>query len=200
MNLKNLWQSFPRPARITLVTLPRVIPQMFGIMLVTFLIVRLLPGDPTLLMLGNTATPETIAALRQHLGLDKSIWQQFLIYLINALHGDLGISLFTSNPVVTDLIERAPATLELITYAMFFIVLIGVSVAVVAVVRKGGVVDYFSRIYSMAAGAIPDFWVGLLLIYFLFHLAGIAPAPFPLPTLSRVSTPSTACWRGTGRL
>jgi peptide/nickel transport system permease protein len=151
---------------------------MFGVMLVTFLLVRLLPGDPALLMLGNTATPESIAALRQRLGLDLSIWQQFLLYVGNVLHGDLGVSLFTSNPVVTDLAERAPATLELITYAMIVTIIVGVSVAVVAVVRKGGIVDYFSRFYGLAAGAIPDFWVGLLLIFFFFYMADIAAAPF----------------------
>ncbi|TKB18743.1 MAG: ABC transporter permease [Mesorhizobium sp.] len=151
---------------------------MFGVMLVTFLLVRLLPGDPALLMLGNTATPESIAALRQRLGLDLSIWQQFLLYVGNVLHGDLGISLFTSNPVVTDLAERAPATLELITYAMIVTIIVGVTVAVVAVVRKGGIVDYFSRFYGLAAGAIPDFWVGLLLIFFFFYMADIAAAPF----------------------
>ncbi|RUZ71295.1 ABC transporter permease, partial [Mesorhizobium sp. M7A.F.Ca.US.006.01.1.1] len=141
------WAKLPRPLRIVGTRLPLVVPQMFGVMFVTFLLVRLLPGDPALLMLGNTATPESIAALRQRLGLDLSIWQQFLRYVGNVLHGDLGISLFTSNPVVTDLSERAPATLELITYAMIVTIIVGVSVAVIAVVRKGGIVDYFSRCY-----------------------------------------------------
>jgi peptide/nickel transport system permease protein len=172
------WAKLPRPLRIVGTRLPLVVPQMFGVMLVTFLLVRLLPGDPALLMLGNTATPESIAALRQRLGLDLSIWQQFLLYVGNVLHGDLGVSLFTSNPVVTDLAERAPATLELITYAMIVTIIVGVSVAVVAVVRKGGIVDYFSRFYGLAAGAIPDFWVGLLLIFFFFYMADIAAAPF----------------------
>jgi ABC-type dipeptide/oligopeptide/nickel transport system permease component len=173
-----LWRATPRPARILLARSPLIVPQMLGVMLVTFVLVRLLPGDPALLMLGNMATPENIASLRQRLGLDRSIWEQFVRYVWNVLHGDLGISLFTSNPVSTDLMQRAPATLELITYAMILTVLIGVSVAVTAVVRKGGFIDILSRVYGLAAGAIPDFWVGLLLIYFLFYLGGIAPAPF----------------------
>jgi peptide/nickel transport system permease protein len=151
---------------------------MFGVMLVTFLLIRLLPGDPALLMLGNTATPESIAALREKLGLDRSIWEQFVAYVGNILHGDLGVSLFTSNPVTVDLMERAPATLELISYAMILTVIVAVSLAVLSVVRKGGIIDAGTRVYGLAAGAIPDFWVGLLLIYFLFYLAGIAPAPF----------------------
>lgn len=173
-----LWRSTPRPLRILMARLPLIVPQMFGVMLVTFVLVRLLPGDPALLMLGNTATPESIAALRERLGLNQSIWEQFLRYAWNVLHGDLGISLFTSNPVAVDLLERAPATLELIIYAMILTIIVGVTVAVVSVVRRGGIVDHLSRVYGLAAGAIPDFWVGLLLIYFLFYLGGIAPAPF----------------------
>lgn len=155
-----------------------IVPQMLGVIFVTFILVRLLPGDPTLLMLGNMATPESIANLREQLGLNGTLLEQFWNYMANVLQGDLGTSLFTSNPVVTDLIERAPATLELITYSMILTVLLAVSIAVIAVVRPRGIFDYGSRIYGLAAGAIPDFWVGLLLIFFLFSLAGIAPAPF----------------------
>jgi peptide/nickel transport system permease protein len=178
MDLQSFWRALPRPLRIIAVRLPLIVPQMFGVMLVTFMLVRLLPGDPALLMLGNTATPESIAALRERLGLDKSIWEQFVAYVGNILHGDLGISLFTSNPVTVDLMERAPATLELITYAMLLTVVLGVTLAVLSVVWKGGLIDAGTRIYGLAAGAIPDFWVGLLLIFFLFYMAGIVPAPF----------------------
>lgn len=172
------WDRLPRPLRIILARLPMIVPQMLGVIFVTFILVRLLPGDPTLLMLGNMATPESIANLREQLGLNGTLLEQFWSYMANVLQGDLGTSLFTSNPVVTDLIERAPATLELITYSMILTVLLAVSIAVIAVVRPRGIFDYGSRIYGLAAGAIPDFWVGLLLIFFLFSLAGIAPAPF----------------------
>lgn len=173
-NLKNL----PRPLRIVAGRSLVIVPQMFGVMLVTFLLIRLLPGDPALLLLGNMATPEAIASLRARLGLDLSVWEQFLLYVGNVFQGDLGISIFTSNPVLVDLLERAPATLELITYAMILTVLLGVTLAVVSVVKRGSAVDYGTRVYGLAAGAIPDFWIGLLLIYFLFYLAGIAAPPF----------------------
>jgi len=178
MTLSAMWQRLPRFLRILLKRLPMVIPQVLGVIFVTFMLVRLLPGDPALLMLGNMATEESIQNLRDQLGLNDSLLEQFVSYLGGVVRGDLGISLFTSNPVAVDLMERAPATLEMIFYAMLLTVLIGVTVAVLAVVRPGGVADYISRFYGMAAGAIPDFWVGLLLIFFLFSVLGIAPAPF----------------------
>jgi peptide/nickel transport system permease protein len=173
-----MWRHLPRAARIVLSRLSLLAPQMFGVTLVTFLLVRILPGDPAMLMLGHLASPETVRQLRHKLGLDASLYEQFLRYLGGTLQGDLGVSPFTSNSVGLDLMQRAPATLELICYAMLFTLLIGVAVAVIAVVRPGGLVDLGSTVYGMAAGAIPDFFVGLLLIFFLFHKLGLAPAPF----------------------
>ncbi|MDR5880496.1 ABC transporter permease [Caballeronia sp. LZ032] len=178
MALISFWRTIPRSLRIILARLATLVPQMFGVMFATFLLVRLLPGDPALLMLGNMATPEAIAALRDKLHLNASIWSQFGAYLSALTHGDLGTSMFTSNPVTVDLVQRVPATMELIVYSMMLTILMGVGLAVVSVVRKGGAVDRLGKVYGLAAGAIPDFWVGLLLIYGLFHLAGIAPAPF----------------------
>ena len=172
------WRALPRPMRIVLARVSLIPPQLFGVLLVTFMLVRLLPGDPALLLLGNMATPDAIASLRQRLGLDQGLWTQFIRYLGRVLHGDLGTSIFTSHPVVQDLIERAPATLELISYAMVVTVLAGVGLAVLSVIARGRSFDYFTRVYGLAAGALPDFWVGLLLIFFLYHVAGWAPAPF----------------------
>lgn len=172
------WRRLPRWSRIVLGRGVLIVPQMAGVLLVTFLLVRLLPGDPALLLLGNMATPEAIAALRERLGLNDTVWEQFLRYVGQVAQGDLGTSIFTSNPVTVDLLERAPATLELITYAIVLTLLVGVTLAVVSVVRQGGAIDVGSRVYGLAAGAIPDFWVGLLLIYFLFYVLEIAPAPF----------------------
>ncbi|MDQ0347989.1 ABC transporter permease [Ancylobacter vacuolatus] len=168
VRLAGFWGIVPRPLKIVASRLFMLLPQLFGVMMVTFLLVRLLAGNPALLLLGNMATPETIAAFRDRLGLDLPVWDQFLRYVWNALHGDLRTSIFTSQPVVSDLLERASATLELITYAMIHTILIGVTLAIVSVARPGGAVDIGSRIYGLAAGAIPDFWIGLLLIHFFF--------------------------------
>ncbi|ANC81577.1 ABC transporter permease [Pseudomonas putida] len=178
MTLRTSLRALPRPFRIVLARLAILVPQMFGVLLATFLLIRLLPGDPALLMLGNMATPEQIHNLRERLGLNGSVWEQFSSYISTVVHGDLGTSMFTSNPVVVDLLDRVPATLELITYAMILTIAVSVSLAVIAVIRPKGLVNKFSKVYGLAAGAVPDFWVGLLLIYFLFYVAGIAPAPF----------------------
>lgn len=176
--IKRQWKTFPRSLQIILGRLALVVPQMLGVLLVTFFLIRLLPGDPAVLMLGNMATPEAVEQLRDRLGLNESIWTQFFVYCGNVLQGDLGVSLFTSNPVTVDLMERGPATLELIFYGMILTVAIGITIAVISVRKPGGTVDVSSRIYGLAAGAIPDFWIGLILIYVFFTVLGWAAPPF----------------------
>lgn len=154
-----------------------VIPQLLGIVLVSFLLVKSIPGDPAVLMLGPTATPSAIASLREQLGLDQPLYTQFFIYIRNLLHGDLGTSWQTTRPVLEDLIQRFPATLELVTYSLLLAIVIGVTLGVYAARNPKGWVARVTDFYGIGAGALPDFWFALVLIFIFYTVLGWAPAP-----------------------
>lgn len=154
-----------------------VVPQLVGILFVSFLMVKLIPGDPAVLMLGPFATPEGLAQLRAELGLDRSIIEQFLIYLGKVLQGDLGMSWQTTMPVTQDLAQRFPATLELVTLGLLVALLIGIPLGVAGARYKRGALRAGADYYGLLAGALPDFWLALVLIYVFYTLLGWAPAP-----------------------
>jgi ABC-type dipeptide/oligopeptide/nickel transport system permease component len=152
-------------------------PQLLGIVLVSFLLVKSIPGDPAVLMLGPTATPEAIASLRSKLGLDQSLPVQFLIYVRDLVHGDLGTSWQTTRPVLEDLLQRFPATLELVTLGLLVAVLIGIPLGLASAFREKGVIARVATFYGLVAGAVPDFWLALVLIFVFYTLLPWAPAP-----------------------
>lgn len=154
-----------------------VIPQLVGITLITFLLVQLIPGDPARLMLGPLASDESIATLRERLGLEKSLPEQYGLYVWHALQGDFGTSWRSTNPVGVDLRQRLPATLELITYSLLLAVVIAIPLGVRAARKPGKLTDRFSFGYGLVAGALPEFWLGLILILILYVKLGIFPAP-----------------------
>lgn len=154
-----------------------VIPQLIGITLITFLLVQLIPGDPARLMLGPLANEESIERLREELGLNRSLPEQYGLYLWNVLHGDLGTSWRSARPVRDDLLDRLPATLELITISLLLAVVIAIPLGVRAASKPGGITDRFSFGYGLVAGALPEFWLGLILIYVLFVTLGFGAAP-----------------------
>ncbi len=165
-----------------------VLPQLLGIVLVSFLLVKSIPGDPAVLMLGPTATPSAIAGLREQLGLDQPLYMQFLIYVRNLLHGDLGTSWQTTRPVLEDLIQRFPATLELVTFSLMLAILIGVTLGVHAARNPSGWGARITDFYGISAGALPDFWFALVLI-FVFY-TGLDWAPAPLGRIDMIVLPS----------
>jgi ABC-type dipeptide/oligopeptide/nickel transport system permease component len=152
-------------------------PQLFGIVLVSFLLVKMIPGDPAVLMLGPFATQDQLTALRIDLGLQGGVLEQFWIYLQKLVQGDLGTSWQTTQPVVDDLLLRFPATLELITLSLLLALLIGIPLGVAAAHFKRSIVRKFSDYYGLLAGALPDFWLGLVLIYLFYTLLGWTPPP-----------------------
>jgi ABC-type dipeptide/oligopeptide/nickel transport system permease component len=154
-----------------------VMPQLLGIILVSFLLVKSIPGDPAVLMLGPTATPDAIDSLRAQLGLEEPLYVQFGIYVHNLLQGDLGTSWQTTRPVLEDLILRFPATLELVTLSLLLAIVVGVSLGVFAARRPNGWVARVADFYGLSAGAVPDFWFALVLIFIFYTLLGWAPAP-----------------------
>jgi len=149
---------------IFLQRLVQLIPVLFGVSLVTFSIVHLAPGDPVLLMVPSGATMEEIAAVRHGLGLDRSLPIQYLSWLGNVFRGDLGTSLFASQPVIKLVLERFPATLLLTVTAMTFAIVVGVSLGLVASLRRDTALDRLTMVGSVMGWSMPSFWLGLVLI------------------------------------
>ncbi len=152
-----------------------ILATLFGLVLVTFLIGRAMPIDPVIAIVGDHAPPDVIAKVTQQLGLNKPLYVQFGIYLSQLLHGDLGRSVMTSQPVTTDIARYFPATLELATVAIIIAVLLGVPLGVMAAARQGSRFDHTVRVISLAGQSIPVFVLGLLALLIFYVKLGIAP-------------------------
>jgi len=142
----------------------QAIPVVLGITIVTFFLLRLIPGDPAMTLLGNRGTPEQIAALRARWGLNEPIWIQFWLFLKQLAHGDTGASLFYQVPTRTLIAGRIGVTMSLVAMATIFSVLIAVPLATIAAVRKDRSADHVIRAVPLVGLGMPSFWVGLVLI------------------------------------
>ena len=154
-----------------------LIPQLIVVSLIVFFLIRLLPGDPSFMLAGPYATAERIAEVRRQLGLDKPIYIQYYHYIRNVLRGDFGTSWRTSQPVLHDIAQRLPATMELILGTTFFAVLLGIPLGILTAIRKRGLADKAVFVYGMLAGAIPDFWFALIAVFLFFYKLGWLPGP-----------------------
>jgi ABC-type dipeptide/oligopeptide/nickel transport system permease component len=153
------------------------IPSLIGVVVLTFCLSHALPGDPAAYFAGPAANAASIANIRATLGLDRPLPEQFLHYVVDLLHGDLGHSLTTGQPVLTDLIERLPASLELSAFALLFAVGLAIPMGVWAATRVNGPVDHACRALVTISAAFPTFFVGLLFVYVFYFLLGWAPEP-----------------------
>ena len=164
-------------ARIAAKRLLGAVPSLMGVVVVTFLLSHALPGDPAVLFAGPAANADSVAQVRAHLGLDRSLLVQFLGYVGDMAHGNLGQSLTTGQPVLADLVQRLPASLELTAAAILFAVAVAVPLGALAATREGSLADHLCRSTVTVAAAFPTFFVALLLVYVFYYLLRIAPEP-----------------------
>jgi len=139
------------------------VPTLLGLLVVTFVISRVIPGDPVALVAGETATPAQVEALRRQLGYDRPLPAQFADYVTRLAHGDMGTSLFTRRPIAEDLAHRLPATIELTLVAMLVSVLAGIPLGVLSALWRDSPLDHALRLVTVSGLAIASFWLGIML-------------------------------------
>ena len=153
-----------------------LVPTFIGITLISFSFIRLLPGDPVLLMAGERGvSAERYAQISAQLGYDQPVWQQYLSYLGNLFQGDFGNSIVTKKPVLTEFLQLFPATVELSLVAIVIATLVGVPVGIIAAIRRGSWFDQISMTGALVGFSMPIFWWGLLLIIFFSGTLGWTP-------------------------
>ncbi len=162
-------------ARYIVYRLVMMVGILFGVLTVTFVLSRVLPGSPVEMMLGAKPTLEQIEAAKQALGLNRPLWEQFFLYLGDILRGDFGVSLITGQPVLADLFERAAATFEVVTLALLLVILMGVPLGVTSAVRQNSAADHAARTFSIAGVALPVFFTGMLLQMIFYGQLGWLP-------------------------
>jgi dipeptide transport system permease protein len=153
------------------------VPSLIGVIIVTFLLTRALPGDPAAYFAGPAATKEAIEQIRVKLGLDKPLYLQFMRYVADLGRGDLGTSLTTGQPVAEELKTRLPASAELTLLGLLVSIAIAVPLGIVAATRPNSLVDHCCRVISTAGVSLPVFFTGLILVYVFYYLLGWAPPP-----------------------
>lgn len=155
----------------------QAIPVVLGVVVISFLLTRALPGDPAAYFAGPAADEASIAEIREALGLDKPLLQQFFYYVGDLAHGDLGQAISTGQPVAADLAARLPASLELTLVALLLSCAVAIPLGVLAATRPGSWLDHLCRVLVTAGVSMPTFFTGIVLIYVFYYLLGLAPSP-----------------------
>ncbi len=156
-----------------------MIPMLIGITLLLFIVTHLVPVNPLTVILPekSLSDPQIVQAATIRWGLDKPVYLQYLIYLKNLLHGDLGVSFKTKNPVSQDLIQFLPATIELSLASFVFALVIGLPLGVISALKSGTLVDQVTRVIALLGASMPPFWSGLLVLFILNFRLRLLPGP-----------------------
>lgn len=169
--------------------LGQALPALVGVVIVSFLLTRALPGDPAAYFAGPAADEKSIQQIRVALGLDKSLPEQFLLYVQDLMTGELGMSISTGQPVVEELLRRLPASLELTFLALIMSVAVAVPMGVLAATNPGRPIDHICRFIVTAGVSLPTFFTGLALLFVFYYLLGWAPAPLGRLDFAYISPP-----------
>lgn len=167
-----------RILRLIVWRLMMAMPILFGVIVVTFVLIRALPGDPAIVYAsGPNMSEEDIEAIRRAMGLDRSVFEQFLIYLQNIANLNFGSSMITGQPVLKDFSERLPATLELAIFAFAMSLIVALPIGIVSAIYRDSWIDQLARVITSVSAAMPGFFFGLILIFVFYFLMGVAPEP-----------------------
>jgi len=167
------------------------IPTLLGITIITFILMKSLPGDPVVSMVGERASAETIMRIRGELGLDKPLLVQYFTYLKNVCTGRLGRSIYTHVKIVDDLAQKFPNTLKLAMAAMLFASFTGIGLGVLAALKRGTIWDRLITLISVGGISVPVFWLGLaLMLIFAFYLRWLPPSGMGNGSLEHILLPA----------
>lgn len=173
------------------------IPTLLAVLTLVFVLVRIVPGDPAVAILGDRATPAAVAALQARLGLDQPVWAQYVSFLRQYLSGDFGASMVTNRPILADVAAVLPHTIDLTLAAMLIGTLIGIPAGVSAAVHRNGVIDVAARLLSLIGLSFPVFVSGIFLLlafalhWRIFPVIGNANLADPLDRLTKLVLPAT---------
>ena len=156
-----------------------LVVMLFGVATLVFILTKMIPGDPTVANLSQRALndPEVVAAYRAKYGLDQPVFVQYILYIKNLLHLDLGTSIRTNKPVLDELARCYPATIELALFAIILAALLGILFGVISAIKRNSILDQAVRALSVTGVSIPSFWFALLVLYFFYYKLHIFPGP-----------------------
>lgn len=156
-----------------------LVVMLFGVATLVFILTKMIPGDPTVANLSQRALndPEVVAAYRAKYGLDQPVFVQYILYIKNLLHLDLGTSIRTNKPVLDELARCYPATIELALFAIILAAVLGILFGVISAIKRNSILDQAVRALSVTGVSIPSFWFALLVLYFFYYKLHIFPGP-----------------------